>query len=77
MKRYITYDASNSKTYDRLYEYFEEINANPITESTYLVNDNRTWDSFKEKIRSLITNEDKVYIIYNSVNGISHIRIEK
>lgn len=75
MKRYITYDISNEESYNKLYEYFEKTKAKMISKSTYLINDNIDWKSFKDKIRELTTEGDSISIIFNSVNGISDVKI--
>lgn len=75
MVRYITYDTNNNETYEKLYEFFKDVDAKMITKSTYLVNVGLEWDKFKKKIENLTNEGDKVYIIYNSVNGIKHYKV--
>ena len=66
MKRLITYDIIKGNDYSKLYEFIEKYKAIQITESTYEITCSLSLDVFKQEIRKVIRNNDKVYVI--SVN---------
>lgn len=69
-KRYLTYDIKTNNSYEKLYEWFEEIKAKKITESTYEVNTNYDMSRLKTKIKSLVRSDDNLWIITCGDNGV-------
>lgn len=63
MKRYVTYDIKEGNSYENLYNYFTEIKAVRITESTYETDLSLTLDEFCQKLRSVTSTGDTVVVI--------------
>lgn len=63
MKRLITYDIIKGNDYSKLYEFIEKYKGIQITESTYEVTCSLSLEVFKQEIKQVIRNNDKVYVI--------------
>jgi len=60
--RVLTYDlkSKSSEDYKKLYEFFDEIKSEKITESSYKTTTSLNWQAFKDKIISLTCHNDNV-----------------
>lgn len=72
MKRYVTYDIKEGNSYEDLYNYFDEVKAEMITESTYKVDSTLTLADFCAKLKNLTSNGDSVVVITCNNNGVFH-----
>lgn len=72
MNRYVTYDIKDGNGYESLYNYFDEVKAEKITESTYKVSSTLKLEDFCSKLRSLTSYGDSVVIITCNKDGIFH-----
>lgn len=63
--RVLTYDLRNGSPYDYrdLYNYFEEVKATQLTESSYLIKTDLSLEEFKQKIKNLTKYGDNVKVI--------------
>ena len=60
--RVITYDLKNAsqEDYQSLYDYLESVNAQKITESSYLIKTDFEWADFKQQVKSVTKDGDNV-----------------
>jgi hypothetical protein len=72
MKRYVTYDIKDGNSYDDLYNYFDEVKAEKITESTYKVDSTLKLSDFCSKLKNLTSSGDSVVVITWNKNGVFH-----
>ncbi len=72
MKRYVTYDIKDGNSYEKLYNYFDTVKAEKITESTYKVDSLLNLTDFCNKLKKLTSTGDSVIVITCSKNGIFH-----
>ena len=75
MKRYVSYDIKEENSYEDLYNYFDEVNAEKITESTYRVDSKLNLDSFCTKLKNLTSPEDTVVVISGNAKGAFHRKV--
>lgn len=75
MKRYVTYDIKEGNSYDDLYDYFEEVKAEKITESTYKVSSTMNLDDFCRKLKNLTSSGDTVVVITWNKDGAFHKKV--
>lgn len=72
MKRYVSYDIKEENSYEDLYNYFKEVNAEKITESTYKVDSKLSLDDFCTKLKNLTNYGDSVVVITGNEKGAFH-----
>lgn len=76
MKRIITYDVKKENSYQKLYEYLEEVSAKKLTESTYEIETSLSQEEFEKKIQSLFNKFDNIcYISVNKDEKLFHKKI--
>ena len=76
MKRYVTYDIKDGNSYEKLYNYFDEVNAEKITESTYKVDSTLKLTEFCNKLKNLTSSGDSIVVItWNNKSGVFHERV--
>ena len=76
MKRLITYDIIKGNDYSKLYEFIEKYKGIQITESTYEVTCSLSLEVFKQEIKQVIRNNDKVYVIsVNTENVLFYTKV--
>ena len=64
-RRVLTYDLKSANIYDYkdLYDFFNQVNAKKLTESSYLIETSLPWTEFEEKIKRLTKYGDNVKAI--------------
>ncbi len=72
MKRYVTYDIKDGNSYEKLYNYFDEVKAEKITESTYKVDSSLNLTEFCNKLKNLTSSGDSVVVITWNKYGVFH-----
>ena len=72
MNRYVTYDIKDGNSYESLYNYFDEVKARKITESTYKVGSMLNLEDFCEKLKDLTSYGDSVVVITCNKDGVFH-----
>lgn len=75
MKRYVSYDIKEGNSYEDLYAYFDEVNAEKITESTYKVDSKLSLDNFCTKLKNLTGSGDTVVVITGNDKGAFHKKV--
>ena len=77
-RRVLTYDLKSANIYDYkdLYDYFKQVNAKKLTESSYLIETTLPWADFEGKIKRLTKYGDnvKAIIIVGDMLTIKNIR---
>lgn len=76
MKRLITYDIIKGNEYSKLYEFIDKYKGIQITESTYEITCSLSLEVFKQEIKKVIRNNDKVYVIsVNTENVLFYTKV--
>lgn len=72
MNRYVTYDIKDGNSYESLYNYFDDVKAEKITESTYKVSSTLKLEDFCSKLKGLTSSGDSVVVITCNKDGVFH-----